>query len=812
MKLTLKNFRCYLDKEFDFGEEGLVLLSGQSGSGKSTLMMAIMFVLFGTGKKLSSFGKSSTEVKLEIDNIVIKRKKTPNHLVLKNSKTDETYEDKSAQDIINERFGKAFDTTSYIRQNAIDSFIIMSPTDKLEFLEKFAIDIGNVKIKTNQEIKKRNEELIIATSQYEMASEHLKTITKPMSVSCQFKTEKTMKNEYTKLKNSKILIKRKEKEIQELREELSETRIYNSQINSKKDLFNSYKYKLDIYINQKLEVYYEGDDVLEKLETDLKEFLKTKELAVLRTKYLEDKTRLELMEYTEKEEIKSEIEKIKNMIWIEYKKDEALQSISEYNDLLTDINKIGKINIQLSNYKNFDKEIINNDKLLINNLKEKIQNNKELINKILLEREILKCPACESSLRLVDNILTVYDMENDNLDNINEDDLRKEIKTSLETIKSLDTKIAQNQKSLILKEKMEDEKNEIISKYEEELPDKNEVESTISELKNYLQSQTELENKLKTLSNNLKNNNLSNSYNTFLNSVIKMKENLDKAEKTIKKIVKIDEESTRDKINLLRNNRDKYKEIEKNIKIYSEDVEKIKLQIDEIHLKFNSKYTGKDIDILNNDLDNFEKELSIFVKDEEKFRQNVETIEKYKRYREDLEKYIEWTKKVESLKQTEELKRNRYSAASLLKEKILQAESLAITNIINSINIHAQEYLDLFFPNDPIVVRLSAFKESKKKNVSSKPQINMEIDYKGMEADITMLSGGELARVVLAFTLALSEIFNSPILLLDECTASLDQETTSIVMEGIRKNFSQKLVISIAHQVVSGDFDRQINL
>jgi DNA repair exonuclease SbcCD ATPase subunit len=194
------------------------------------------------------------------------------------------------------------------------------------------------------------------------------------------------------------------------------------------------------------------------------------------------------------------------------------------------------------------------------------------------------------------------------------------------------------------------------------------------------------------------------------------------------------------------------------------------------------------------------------------FRVNVETIEKYKNYKIELEKYTEARNKVETLKENEELKRNRYSAATLLRDKILQAESIAITNIINSINIHAQEYLDLFFPNDPIVVRLSAFKECKKRNVSAKPQINMEIDYKGMEADISMLSGGELARVVLAFTLSLAEIFNSPILLLDECTASLDQETTSIVMEGIRKNFSQKLVISIAHQVVSGDFDRQINL
>ena len=35
-----------------------------------------------------------------------------------------------------------------------------------------------------------------------------------------------------------------------------------------------------------------------------------------------------------------------------------------------------------------------------------------------------------------------------------------------------------------------------------------------------------------------------------------------------------------------------------------------------------------------------------------------------------------------------------------------------------------------------------------------------------MEADINMLSGGELSRVVLGYTLALGEMFNTPMILL----------------------------------------------
>jgi len=38
MRLHLENFRCYEDSEFDFGEKGLVLLSGMSGKGSTILV------------------------------------------------------------------------------------------------------------------------------------------------------------------------------------------------------------------------------------------------------------------------------------------------------------------------------------------------------------------------------------------------------------------------------------------------------------------------------------------------------------------------------------------------------------------------------------------------------------------------------------------------------------------------------------------------------------------------------------------------------------------------------------------------------
>lgn len=145
------------------------------------------------------------------------------------------------------------------------------------------------------------------------------------------------------------------------------------------------------------------------------------------------------------------------------------------------------------------------------------------------------------------------------------------------------------------------------------------------------------------------------------------------------------------------------------------------------------------------------------------------------------------------------------------KEKIVEAESIAMINIIESINTHTQPYFDCFFPDNPISVKLVPFKEGKK-GIANKPQINLQIEYKGMEADINMLSGGELSRVILAFALALGEMFSVPIMMLDECTASLDQELTTVVMDGIRDNFNGKIVLMVCHQSIEAMFDRVLRI
>jgi ABC-type transport system involved in cytochrome bd biosynthesis fused ATPase/permease subunit len=188
---------------------------------------------------------------------------------------------------------------------------------------------------------------------------------------------------------------------------------------------------------------------------------------------------------------------------------------------------------------------------------------------------------------------------------------------------------------------------------------------------------------------------------------------------------------------------------------------------------------------------------------------NFKKVDLWLRVKEDLKKYMMWEQKINTMQIEETERKQEYTALLTLREQILESESIVVSNLVESINAHAKVYLDDFFEDDPIVVTLQAFKHTKK---NTKAQINMDIEYKGMECDLQMLSGGEMSRIVLAYTLALAEMFNTPLLLLDECTASLDQETTNHVFDAIKEHFNGKLTIIVAHQVVTGIFDNTVNL
>lgn len=817
VKLRLKNFKCYEDKKFEFSDKGMILLSASSGSGKTSILQAIFFALFGEGSKIISHGKNNCSVELEIDDIKIVRTRRPNRLIV-----NDKYLDIEGQTIINSKFGKTFSTTGYIAQNAYNSFIMMSPMDKLSFLEKFAfqnINLMEIKDRCKGITKKYNDNLISNQSKMEMCETMFEEIEKPVFMKFPIKCSKSnrdkiIKNERIKKSNNEIYIKKCEKYIIKLTQEKLDTSILSNALDLKNKNIRDINDTLED-INKKLEKKSEAKskyDEISSLEEQLDFMVSNRELKTLKKQYEENLQNINNMKYNEILENKSKLKKIMDVLWKEYSKKELSVEIEEIENCIEDIKKIDRIKKEQKNYKVDVKMIDNLDK----ELREKTQKCEQLrdsISKTRLYMSSYKCPNCDVSVKMLNGKLCLHD---DNFDISGEvddiDKLESEYAKMNNRVKDIQIKLP----TLHSNYKKYNEIEEQIRLYEEEyeeIPDLKDIKEDLDNLIRYKNSQKSLEEKKCDIEDKIKNKKYSSTINNFENDIKSMKKTINYIEKSLKNCNcnYEEEEELREVINEVKN-------LDKEILELSNSSDKF-TKLKEEHVKTIETWITKH----KNDYDNNVRSVSDIEKEikEEKSKinnfkeiieicvSNLEKIDKYLENKKEINRYNEWSRKVTESRKKEKKSRKDLSCIMKLKEKILEAESIAMINVINSINQHAQIYLDDFFPVEPISVRLLPFKESKKSN---KPQINVQIEYKGQDCGIDSLSGGELSRVVLAFTLALGEMFNVPLVMLDECTASLDQEMTTIVVESIKEHFTDKLVIIVAHQVIEGAFDSVLTI
>lgn len=140
-----------------------------------------------------------------------------------------------------------------------------------------------------------------------------------------------------------------------------------------------------------------------------------------------------------------------------------------------------------------------------------------------------------------------------------------------------------------------------------------------------------------------------------------------------------------------------------------------------------------------------------------------------------------------------------------------QAAGIAVNNIVQTINLNAQKYLELLFPEQGTVISLMTTKINKDDTVRAK--MSLKIFHKGTEySDIGQFSGGEFSRACLAFQLALSDVFNSPILMLDEAFAGTQPELKEQCLEALKTVGRRKLVLIAEHGIEDHFFDEVINL
>jgi DNA repair exonuclease SbcCD ATPase subunit len=809
MKIKLRNFRCWKDKEIETIDEGLVLITGPSGRGKTSLLNAIFFALYGIGTKVTHFGCSSCSVELEFGPFLIKRSRRPNRLVLEIGK-DGLYEDATAQNIINEKFGKAFDITSYVQQDTYRSFVLLSPLEKLAFLEKILfqnVDIKEIKSKTKDLLKHRTDDFSRKRGKLEMAEGLLEDAKKPEEVSFPLKgrnRELAMKNERIRHKNCATRIKKLEQDLISLQQELMDRKVLESFTVSKSEGLVRLEDRLALEKKEFEECGYRGDDALRMLEKGLEKMVCGRELRTLKDQYQKQIQDYEDIISQESEVRNSRIGEIREQLWHEMDKDECKGFVRDHKQYLQDIIRVEKLR------EGYERKECKDDERDFEKIKEEIEKTKRDLESLTTT---YSCPNCETILKLDEGELVGIDSPVSNSSEELEEKLRG---------------LEKRKENLEYRMRIEKEIEDITNFYEDfyDVP-KREIEEDLTHWEGYLERNLELEKEM----TRLKDQGMSQSARI-------LKRNLDKQEQQIRRLeergsksldetlqnLSLDdedndktEEDIRKELNTQREKRIIFRRLESSMAELENNIEVWRFQLVEALQNHLTKYPelrySLDIEkIVRETQERIAKE----TEDMEKHRRNLVLVEEHRKYVSDLKAYQEKQNRVSRYERECRVAKEKMAAADLMKTKINEAEAIAISNMIRSINTHASMYLDLFF-EEPISVTLLPFKRNQKKQ--EKPQINIRVDYKGMETEISPLSGGEKDRIILAYALAFSEMNNSPFLLLDECIKSLDSSLAAKVVTAIKHNYvgalsnqSGKLVILIAHQIVRGLFNEVIDV
>jgi DNA repair protein SbcC/Rad50 len=792
MKITLENFKCYEKKEFDLGDNNMVLISGVSGRGKSTILDAINFCLFGKGSKLIKVGKKSCKVEIDMATHIITRTKRPNILNLANKESAKKYIEEAAQTIINEKFTEFYNVIGYVSQTALNTFILLSPKDKLKFLEKFAfsgVDLDRVKRDSKEIIKQNSEKLLVKKGMMENSLNVLEELesTKKELVVYPFNKgkvptklsnqERLEKNENTRLKNSRTKMKRSTKNISALNKKLRDASVNNVNYDALEEKINFMESAVIKYNKKYFELCGKiNEKQMKNYETELEKIMINIENRIVKNNILQLEKEKERVKKEDIQMLKNIIQN-KNNLWSEMDPKEVDDTISNLKECYSDLKIIDNLE---KGYKKSNTENIESD----------ISLHQELAKKYSTKYE---CPECKKKLYMDNEILLPCENETVTLQDKSESErIKRELRLLREKLKSMqfiDERNSEIRKEVSL----------IKNRYEEDVSYES-VKEDLRWVNEYKKEQMQLEEEVNDACEKMEKNVYSDKYYSIVNKLKKLsisETKLDyipeRDETEIRKYISEQKEYIRNckQISLQK------KELE--TKIHNCKQKKIgKSKISEMELE-------EEINKENTIIEQLEKDIELRIK-------NLKMLENWKNYHTNM-CYIKKHKiKHEQIKKDIKRCEKNLIGSERFYSLILRSESIALQKVIDTINSHAQIYIDLFFSSEPMMCRLRAFKKVKK-NKCLKPQISLEIDYKGMDGcDINMLSGGELSRVVLAYTLALSEMTNIPILMLDECTASLDGETTDEVFEAIRENFRGKMIIIIAHQVVTGSFDKTICL
>lgn len=824
MKLTLKNFKCYHYQSFEFDDDTLTLISGPSGQGKTTILQAIQFALYGSTsqKYLISHNKTTCEVVLEYKDFKIKRTKRPNILYVNWNNC--VYEDKEAQVLLNKYFGVI---------NSCVFFLDLSHFEKMDFLEKIVnadCNVKDLKLKIKNKVAELNKQLAVIDGQLSTATSMAGLIEKPEHMEEPVwvgKSHEVGKDELL-IKKTELLrlldvMTAKQKKWNELTSQKSvvesEISLLRSGIESaagvEQQVLNL-ESKLKQMTKQSLLFQKEREKflIVKDALTELEKYKSiTDETSAIISSQLE-----QLNESIKAQELKSQ--RVEYQQLLKQERDDWEQKVDKYQKRCAQAS--GALCVPLDEP----------DKYLSGLKMQKLEYERaiEFASKhdlgrcndeiAALKQSFLKryrCLVCQTTLTI--NLDTFEQVESDGRDE-SPDSRDNPMQVEVNRLVQIKDKL----------KKLEKTKDRLVQ--DNCVIGARNLETIVTEIKNvssYIEASAQLDQ--------LKNFKPSKY-------LLKMEKNLGGAEELLEgldldleleKLLSLKKEHN--KLTIKHGNVLQQLKIKKSIlnkietfkNAYDEvasgrlldeiasvsellrqrqmDLEKFKTKqrLEKQLYKFNEQIKeitpsrGWEITIseLNDQLDQIEEYLNWWA-----------SFEKYAEFQARLTKYDTIQQELTALANEKKKLEHQYIKILLFKQKVVESEHESLQFMIDIINTHLSLFLQDFFSEstgDPIQIVLELLHEKR-------PQIDTIINYKGNRVDYKSLSTGEYARVKLAFDLTFKEILGEQIVMLDECTANLDQDLSTKIFNKIKTTFPTKTILVVAHQVVMGTFDNVLKL
>jgi hypothetical protein len=469
-------------------------------------------------------GKSGYIVELEFNGIKIYRKNSPRTIKVTTPEGEEL-EMSSAQDYINNYFGTehVFGISSYIQQGGAKSFVLMTPSDKLEFLEKFAlssVDLGAIRGRCTAKIKKSDSELRDATAKLSAVKEHfseLKKLDKSPYSTKEYEKEKTeLKNDIETIQSA---FDRCTNTLSILYNEKAERKTLQVGLDEKEKSLQQDRDEMKKLQEECESIDYCGNEELEKLQKELSERLEYKEILQKKKELEENQERLKIMEETERKDREQELAGKRETLWVEYSEADTINSIEYYKKLEKDLQTLERLTTSIAKF-NIDEKELMMRRIELKKCKEILKKKTELYEKLKKQDKTYSCPECKTIVRIQDDILVRYDGDGI-LD-------KGDLKTVKKDISLLETKISENDRfihdtesKLIRLQELEEERKTLLEGYEDDITEMThtEVRGKLDYFANYKREQKDLEDKIKWLEGCLQKNNFSKPIENFRNEI-----------------------------------------------------------------------------------------------------------------------------------------------------------------------------------------------------------------------------------------------------------------------------------------------------